>query len=416
MITINTAKEPIRVWIPVLVKEKGSKKMNDLHFPRRVYTKDETFELLRVLNEVIEPDTLNDFLHCYPSIDKCEEFIDKIIEESVWRNNISGITDIKYVGIASAVIPQHSQYVKKQKGIFVCTKLEILDKKLDWYKEIKVRGEKVDQEEFYIITTLKEGEEKFRIDKIVPGASQIINIDEEWIENNIVEEDCDLLNILYVIYASREEAEKAMNKMSTSFDRRLRSVRIPDCCNVYSIPCIPNIFLTRGIIPGREILREVINKPKKENQEMKTSEISTPLPTSEPKENEVREIKGKKQAEDKKSTTEYVGYHSHTLLNPPYLTATSSITCIDSYQQWEGRRRKEENDEDGYRDLLVEIADCRGKIRLHNRGGDFEEFINKLVTLRGQLDLFIDHLKETKDPEEVIKKAKLNFPNRYGEV
>lgn len=117
--------------------------------------------------------------------------------------------------------------------------------------------------------------------------------------------------------------------------------------------------------------------------------------------------------EDKKSTTEYVAYNSHRMLNPPFLTATSGITCIDSFQYYETKRMKEDYEEEGYRDLLVEIMDCRGKIRLHNRGGDLEDFKSKIRVLRDELDSFLTHLDETPTPKEVVEKAKKKFPNRY---
>lgn len=128
-----------------------------------------------------------------------------------------------------------------------------------------------------------------------------------------------------------------------------------------------------------------------------------------PEEEERRDVA----LEDKKSVTEYVGYHSHKLLNPPFLTATSSVTCIDSFQYYETKKIKEDNEEEGYRDLLVEIADCRGKIRLHNRGGDLEDFKNKIRVLRGELDSFLSHLDETPTPKEVVETAKEKFPTRY---
>lgn len=145
-----------------------------------------------------------------------------------------------------------------------------------------------------------------------------------------------------------------------------------------------------------------------------TANQSYPLSYSSTAPKEKRsEVAKEKRLEDKASITEYVAYNKHKMLNPPYLTATSGITCIDSYQFHETQKIKEDYEEEGYRDLLVEIMDCRGKIRLHNRGGDLEDFKNKIRTLRDELDSFLTHLEDTPTPEDIIKKAKQNFPNRY---
>lgn len=144
-----------------------------------------------------------------------------------------------------------------------------------------------------------------------------------------------------------------------------------------------------------------------------SANYSYPSNYSSTEEKKEKEVTTKRSLEDKASLTEYVAYNKHKMLNPPYLTATSGITCIDSYQMHTTKMAKEWEEEEGFRDLLVEIMDCQGKIRLHNRGGDFKDFKNKIKILRNELDLFLTHLENTPTPEDVIKKAKRNFPNKY---
>lgn len=397
---MKITKEPIRVWIPVLVKEKGSKQLLS-HPENKVYIKGQEYDVYS------SPEPL---IVSFPNRQDAEYFLnDHVIKVDS--------EEYKYKGLAVATIPKGRRYTRNTTfndgwTRFISEQIEILDQKLDYVEEINKKESLIDQEEkFYIITSMIDGEEYSHENKIVPGASQVVHINDSEIEKELKENNYDSpkLRRIYKLFNNREDAERELELESKNNPdhHRLRSVRVPDCCKVFTNGT--SIF-SNGIIPGREVLREIIITKKQDD--VKVIENLSQEPTEE----SIREIKSTQKAEDKKSITEYVAYNSHVMLNPPYLTATSSITCIDSYQKWEKAKDRENYGENGFRDLLVEIADCRGKIRLHNRGGDLEDFIDKLVVLRGQLDLFIDHLRETKDPEEIIRKAKLKFPSRYGEI
>ena len=84
-------------------------------------------------------------------------------------------------------------------------------------------------------------------------------------------------------------------------------------------------------------------------------------------------------------------YNSRVWLNPTESDSTGSVVSYDGTV----------TDLDSKEEIIfryLEIADCRTKVRLHQTSDDTKEmFINKLRTLRGELDLFIDHLENSKD-------------------
>ena len=78
-------------------------------------------------------------------------------------------------------------------------------------------------------------------------------------------------------------------------------------------------------------------------------------------------------------------YNSRKWLNHEKSRSTGSVVCFDGMTEFsEGLDR----------DSFIEIADCRGKVKLHKSSEDSsEEFIFKLTLLRYEIDRFIDHLR-----------------------
>lgn len=79
-------------------------------------------------------------------------------------------------------------------------------------------------------------------------------------------------------------------------------------------------------------------------------------------------------------------YYNHRIwLNSENSRSTGSIVCFDG----------ETDFSDGVdRDSFIEIADCRGKVRLHKSNDDsIAEFVQKLSAMRNEIDFFINHLK-----------------------
>ena len=78
-------------------------------------------------------------------------------------------------------------------------------------------------------------------------------------------------------------------------------------------------------------------------------------------------------------------YYNHRVwLNSENSRSTGSIVCFDG----------ETDFSDGTaRDLFIEVADCRGKVRIHKSSDDsVGEFIQKLSAMRDEIDFFISHL------------------------
>ena len=79
-----------------------------------------------------------------------------------------------------------------------------------------------------------------------------------------------------------------------------------------------------------------------------------------------------------------VNYNKRAWLNDNDIDSTSSIVCFDGMVTYEGKPEES---------MFVEIADCRGKIRLHkNTDETIEDFIFKLTYLNTNLTEFIKHL------------------------
>lgn len=82
-------------------------------------------------------------------------------------------------------------------------------------------------------------------------------------------------------------------------------------------------------------------------------------------------------------------------LNPPEHSATGSIVTFDGESAW--------MDDKGnpLHTTFVEIADCHGKVRLHQGEADTREnFAAKVCLLRDTLSEFIEHLNTTPLPQE----------------
>lgn len=86
------------------------------------------------------------------------------------------------------------------------------------------------------------------------------------------------------------------------------------------------------------------------------------------------------------STKTNVFYNERTWLNDFDSSSTGSIVTYDGDYQKEGHEIGKHS--------YLEIADCQGKISLHNTVGDADSvFIDKMKLLRKEIDLFIKHLE-----------------------
>lgn len=82
-------------------------------------------------------------------------------------------------------------------------------------------------------------------------------------------------------------------------------------------------------------------------------------------------------------------YNSRRWLNSEKSRSTGSVVCFDGMT---------ESSEGPDRDSFIEIADCRGKARLHKSSDDsLAEFIHRLTLLRYEIDRFIDHLRTVEE-------------------
>lgn len=179
--------------------------------------------------------------------------------------------------------------------------------------------------------------------------------------------------------------------------------------NIVMVPCIiPQNKEYFTSIDGKLIfsLDLVICGMKKEDE--KEEELPSEVPSAEEEPAKEEEGVGEEKKLDKKEWKEWMAYKKHEELTPPWDSATSSITCMDYWYEY-GKKGEEYG-----RSLTVEISDCRGKIRLHNRGGDFETFKNKVQTLIDNLQEFLDHLESCEeDGDSLIRVAKEKFPEAY---
>lgn len=84
-------------------------------------------------------------------------------------------------------------------------------------------------------------------------------------------------------------------------------------------------------------------------------------------------------------------YNRRTWLNREESDSTGAVVCFDGVVNY----KNEFGNEIPLESRFVEISDCRHKIGLHETTDDSkEDFINKIVLLRDELDLYIEHLKK----------------------
>lgn len=88
-------------------------------------------------------------------------------------------------------------------------------------------------------------------------------------------------------------------------------------------------------------------------------------------------------------------YKSVTQLNPDDSPSTGSIVCYDGDIEY--------SDDGVQPNMFVEIADCHGKVRLHQAHTDTtKEFIEKIGLMIIALNHFRNHL-ESKSPHKPIE-------------
>lgn len=82
-------------------------------------------------------------------------------------------------------------------------------------------------------------------------------------------------------------------------------------------------------------------------------------------------------------------YNKRVFLAANTIPSTSSIVCYEGPVSWISRDRPDDTEK------FVEIANCASKIRLHQVDIESDdEFIEKLVCLRNEVDQFIEHLRQ----------------------
>lgn len=80
-------------------------------------------------------------------------------------------------------------------------------------------------------------------------------------------------------------------------------------------------------------------------------------------------------------------YNKRTWLNKPDSPSMGSVTAFDGFNIWKGKK---------IRNTFLAISDCFVITNLRKTEDDTtEDFIDKMKTLRNELDLFINYL-ETK--------------------
>lgn len=78
-------------------------------------------------------------------------------------------------------------------------------------------------------------------------------------------------------------------------------------------------------------------------------------------------------------------YNTRTFLNPSTSPSTGSIICYDGETTFHNETE---------RNMFVEIADCRNKVRIHKCLEDSpKQFLDKVKLMRDELNNFIKHLE-----------------------
>lgn len=82
-----------------------------------------------------------------------------------------------------------------------------------------------------------------------------------------------------------------------------------------------------------------------------------------------------------------ITYSSRTWLNHGRSDSTGSVVAFDG-------KVTDLDTGNKYTQRFLEVADCRGKVRLHQTSDDSkEQFIQKMKILRDEINLFINHLE-----------------------
>ncbi len=80
-------------------------------------------------------------------------------------------------------------------------------------------------------------------------------------------------------------------------------------------------------------------------------------------------------------------YCRRTWLNPINSISTGSVVTFHGLYKYPDESIETKH-------MFIEIGSCHSKVRLHANSNDTPaDFINKLILLRNEIDLFIDHLK-----------------------
>lgn len=80
-------------------------------------------------------------------------------------------------------------------------------------------------------------------------------------------------------------------------------------------------------------------------------------------------------------------YIKRAWLNKPNSPSTGNVAAFDGETSWKGEK---------IRNTFLSISDCNNSVRLHRIEDDsIEDFIDKMETLKSEIELFINHLKKT---------------------
>ena len=90
-------------------------------------------------------------------------------------------------------------------------------------------------------------------------------------------------------------------------------------------------------------------------------------------------------------------YSKRTWLNVPEKESTGSVVCFSGMSSW-----IKSGDTSPHWTRFVEIADCKGKVTLHQSFTDTDaEYINKIELLSNEINDYLKHLKsELKEREK----------------